>query len=68
MIDRLDVLRLIEDEEMRLGNPYCTEEDCNSCPDILKCYEEAVKKSNQEYADEVNLGGYSTPEEFFECL
>lgn len=68
MNDKDEMLELIESENMKENNPYCTGDDCKYCSDIDECYSEAIVLSNHEFAESINFGGYDSEEEFWDNL
>ena len=42
--------------------------DCKSCSELETCYFKASTKSNHEFAESIDYGGYDSEEEFWENL
>ena len=65
--DNIDeMVELIQDEL-----PECEYDEnfnCKECSELEECYYKASTKSEHEFAESVNNGGYDSEEEFWENL
>lgn len=67
MEDNETMVTLIDDEGIN-ELKKCNINDCFDCADLEHCYYEACEKSNHEFAESCDYGGFNTEEEFWENL
>jgi hypothetical protein len=64
----------IKREDIEVIKEFIKEEECGfdfncmHCVESNECHMEAIARSNEEYAESINYGGYSNAEEFYDNI